>query len=127
MRSNRDVRVVHRGVLHRAGHRSTHRGLLWQHLGVEPALRVRRRHEYQPAHQLGILRRELKSGAAAEGVSHHVDLSEAKLLDDDTEIATDVDQVDLACAQLCSSVPLQMYTNDLAMLGQLRENRTKQL
>jgi len=123
---DRRIRGVHRRRLHRVGHLPAHRGLLRQHLGEEAVLRVRRRHDDQPAHQLRMLEGELQRRAAAERIAHDVHLAQTELLHDDGEVATDVDEVDLlARAERGMAVPVQVDADHSAARGELRERGTE--
>jgi hypothetical protein len=55
----------------------------------------------------------LKRRAAAEGIAHHVRLPQTKLRQNHAEIATDVDEIDLACSELRATVAMQMDADDL--------------
>jgi hypothetical protein len=106
LRRHRLVGLVQRRLRHHRRHRGAHLFLLDRHLGVPAVVRIRRRHQHQPAHPVRVLGRQAQRDAAPEGIPEHVDLRLPELLQERIDVVGDRLAPDRPAAQRRAAVPL---------------------
>src|ERR687896_1735847 len=72
-----------------------------------------------------MLNREPESGTATEGVAEDVDLLVAELLQHDSQVVADIDEIDRSVAERRSAVPVQVDANHLPLLREHRDERAR--